>query len=113
MDIKFVSGGQSGAAQTAAYIAAYVSKGETESLQRAVAEGLASIAMPPQSTELQLLRRIGTTHLAARETSLQVRHCGLCMLGGVEGCRLGVGCQVALVGFVLREQACWRWNVCW
>ena len=69
MDIQFVSN----AHDAATYIAAYVSKGETEGLRRAAAEGLAS--MPATATQRQLLRRIGTTHLAARETSMQV--CGV------------------------------------
>lgn len=69
MDIQFVSNAHG----AAAYIAAYVSKGETEGLRRAAAEGLA--AMPEGSTHRQLLRRIGTVHMAARETSLQVQSC--------------------------------------
>jgi len=73
LDIQFVSNAHG----AAAYIAAYVSKGETEGLRRAAAEGLA--AMPEGSTDRQLLRRIGTTHLASRETSLQVKgeYCSL------------------------------------
>lgn len=66
MDIQFVSNAHG----AAAYIAAYVSKGETEGLRRAAAEGLAR--MPPDSSRQQLLRRIGTTQLASRETSMQV-----------------------------------------
>jgi hypothetical protein len=81
MDIQFVSNAHG----AAAYIAAYVSKGETEGLRRAAAEGLA--AMPEGSTDRQLLRRIGTTHLASRETSLQVNiaHCFGKMRGGGVG----------------------------
>ena len=108
MDIQHVSGGQGDAAQTAAYIAAYVSKGETEGLQRAAAEGLAS--MPPQSTERQLLRRIGTTHLAARETSLQVRHGGLCMWG--HGGLQAEG-WLPCPWFVCGQGAMRMWGVCW
>lgn len=83
MDIQFVSNAHG----AAAYIAAYVSKGETEGLRRAAAEGLAR--MPPDSSRQQLLRRIGTTHLASRETSMQV--CALPMHlfergGGCKGC---------------------------
>ena len=91
LDIQFVSNAHG----AAAYIAAYVSKGETEGLRRAAAEGLA--AMPEGSTDRQLLRRIGTTHLASRETSLQVNiaHCfGKMRRGGGLGICTCVWCLI-------------------
>ena len=69
MDIQYVSNAHG----AAAYIAAYVSKGETEGLRRDAAENMAR--MPPDSTHHQMLRRIGTTHLSSRETSMQVCSC--------------------------------------
>jgi hypothetical protein len=55
----------------ASYIAAYVSKGETEGLREAVREGLDRL--PVGSSIAQQFQRIGTSLLGKREYSMQVR----------------------------------------